>query len=306
MIMTDLAPVLCYDSFQSSSAIFSNNIRSIVNANDVDRAMPTLLTEQEIIDAVSYVNKAAVDEDLALVVTYSKNMQFLAVNTDVSAREICEQYEGYSSYISLGDTERLLRFIRTNMPLMEPKTSDDPLLQGRSAVAFMASNCVEAARRGGLPVMRSFAITQHYMRLANETSNEELVHYLILPMMLELTKAVREDGEARTHPLSHQAINYVRANLTAQLDGESVASALGVSRKTLCTRFKSDTGETFAAYVRRVRVERARRLLDTTDYDIAQIAYRTGFSSQSQLQTAFKSATGLTPREWRTREIREI
>ena len=277
-----------------------------MEANEAQQTMPTLLTEQEIIDAVDYVNKSRVDDDMAMIVTYSKNMQFLAVNTDVSAREISEQYEGFASYISLGDTEGLLHFMRTDMPLMEPKTSDDPLLQGRSAVAFLASICIEAARKGGLPAIRSFAITQHYISLANETSNEELAHYLVLPMMLELTKAVREDGEARMHPLSHQAMNYVRTNLSHQLDGETVARVLGVSRKTLCTRFKNETGETFAAYVRRVRVERARRLLDTTDYDIAQIAYRTGFSSQSHLQTAFKSMTGLTPREWRMREIHEI
>lgn len=271
-----------------------------------DEAMSTLLTEQEIVDAISYINKGSTEDDLAMIVTYSKSMQFIAVNTDVSAREIAEQYEGFTSYIALGDTEGLLSFIRTNLPLMEPKTSDDPLLQGRSAVAFLASYCIEAARRGGLPAVRSFAITQHYMKLANETSNEEVVHYLVLPMILELTKAVREDGEARTHPLSHQAMNYVRSHLSQQIDGESVAGALGVSRKTLCTRFKNETGETFASYVRKLRIERARRLLDTTDYDIAQIAYQTGFSSQSHLQTAFKSATGLTPREWRMREIREI
>ena len=271
-----------------------------------DQTMPTLLTEQEIIDAISYVNKGNAEDDLAQIVTYSKNMQFIAVNTDVSAREISEQYEGFAAYIALGDTEGLLRFIRTDLPLMEPKTSDDPLLQGRSAVAFLASSCIEAARKGGLPAVRSYAITQHYMNLANETSNEEVAHYLVLPMMLELTKAVRKEGEARMHPISHQAMDYVRSHLTEQLDGESVANALGVSRKTLCTRFKNETGETFAAYVRRVRVERARRLLDTTEYDIAQIAYRTGFSSQSHLQTAFKHATGFTPREWRMREIREI
>ena len=271
-----------------------------------DQTMPTLLTEQEIIDAISYVNKGNAEDDLAQIVTYSKNMQFIAVNTDVSAREISEQDEGFAAYIALGDTEGLLRFIRTDLPLMEPKTSDDPLLQGRSAVAFLASSCIEAARKGGLPAVRSYAITQHYMNLANETSNEEVAHYLVLPMMLELTKAVRKEGEARMHPISHQAMDYVRSHLTEQLDGESVANALGVSRKTLCTRFKNETGETFAAYVRRLRVERARRLLDTTDYEIAQIAYRTGFSSQSHLQTAFKSATGLTPREWRMREIREI
>ena len=280
--------------------------RGAMSAADLDSAMPTLLTEQEIIDAIGYVNKSHAEDSMAMIVTYSKNMQFIAVNTDVSAREISEQYEGFASYISLGDTDGLLRFIRTDMPLMEPKTSDDPLLQGRSAVAFLGSLCIEAARKGGLPAIRSYSITQHYMNLANETSNEEVAHYLVLPMMLELTKAVREEGEARMHPLSHQAMDYVRSHLSSQLDGESVADKLGVSRKTLCTRFKNETGETFAAYVRRLRVERARRLLDTTDYDIGQIAYRTGFSSQSHLQTAFKHATGFTPREWRMREIREI
>ena len=55
-----------------------------------------------------------------------------------------------------------------------------------------------------------------------------------------------------------------------------------------------------------LRVERARRLLDTTDYEISQIAYQTGFSSQSHFQNVFKHMTGETPREWRTREIHEI
>ena len=266
----------------------------------------TLLTEQEIMDAISFVNEGAKEDNLSQIVRYSKRMYFVAVNTDVSSREIAEQYEGFASYISQGDSDGLIHFIRTDMPLMEMRVSDDPLLQGRSAVAFMGHGCVQAARNGGLPVGRCFEIVQNYQRLANDTSNEELVHYLMLPMMLELTKAVCLEGRAYTHPISHHAMTYVRSHLNEPLDGDSVAEACGVSRKTLCTRFKVETGETFAAYVRRVRVERARRLLDTTDYDIAQIAYRTGFSSQSHLQTAFKHMTGLTPREWRMREIREI
>jgi transcriptional regulator GlxA family with amidase domain len=155
-------------------------------------------------------------------------------------------------------------------------------------------------------VARCYAITQDYIKLANESVNEELVHYLMLPMMLELTKAVGTEALAYTHPLSHHAMTYVRSHLSEQLDGDSVAEACGVSRKTLCTRFKQETGETFASYVRRLRVERARRLLDTTDYDISQIAYQTGFSSQSHFQNVFKQIAGYTPREWRMREINEI
>jgi AraC-like DNA-binding protein len=266
----------------------------------------TLLTEQEIIDAISFVNQGAKEDNLSQIVRYSKRMYFVAVNTDVSSREIAEQYEGFGSYISQGDTDGLVRFIRADMPLMELRISENPLLQGRAAVAFLANSCALAARSGGLPVNRCFEITQNYLRLANDTSNEELVHYLMLPMMLELTKAVSIEGLAYTHPLSHHAMTYVQSHLTEPLDGDSVAEACGVSRKTLCTRFKVETGETFAAYVRRVRIERARRLLDTSEFEISRIAYQTGFSSQSHFQTAFKEATGFTPREWRLREVRNI
>lgn len=274
--------------------------------SEQDEPMSSLLTVQEIVDAIKYVNEGGQEEDLAQIVTYSKRMYFIAVNTHVSSREIAEQYEGFSSFISMGDAEGLLSFMRTNMPLMEIRTSDDPLLQGRTAVSFLASVCSQAARNGGLPVARSFAITQDYVKLANESQNEELVHYLMLPMMLELTKAVATEAQAYAHPLSHHAMTYVRSHLAETLDGDSVAEACGVSRKTLCTRFKQETGETFATYVRRLRIERARRLLDTTDMEISQIAYHTGFSSQSHLQTVFKQLTGYTPREWRLRELYEI
>ena len=268
--------------------------------------MSSLLTEQEIIDAIRYVNEGGDQDVLAQIVTYSKRMVFIAVNTHVSSREIAEQYEGFGSFISMGDSDGLLKFIRTNMPLMEIRTSEDPLLQGRTAVAFLACSCAQAARNGGLPVARCYEITQDYVRLANESNNEELVHYLMLPMMLELTKAVGTEARAYTHPISHHAMTYVRSHLAEPLDGDSVAEACGVSRKTLCTRFKQETGETFASYVRRLRVERAKRLLDTTEFEVSQIAYQTGFSSQSHMQTVFKQATGYTPREWRLREIHEI
>ena len=79
----------------------------------------TLLTTQEIMDAITYVNEGGKEDDLAKIVTYSKRMYFIAVNTHITSREIAEQYEGFGSFISMGDVDGLLRFIRTNMPLME-------------------------------------------------------------------------------------------------------------------------------------------------------------------------------------------
>ena len=112
------------------------------------------------------------------------------------------------------------------------------------------------------------------------------------------------DGIPRARIRRDNALNYPEERHLFSIS--EFSRACGVSRKTLCTRFKQETGETFASYVRRLRVERAKRLLDTTEFDVSQIAYQTGFSSQSHMQTVFKQATGLTPREWRLREIHEI
>lgn len=109
---------------------------------------------------------------------------------------------------------------------------------------------------------------------------------------------------APAYLLTQRALDYVHNHLSSPLDGATVAAALGVSRKTLCKHFKNDTGETFARFVMRKRIDCACHLLETSDLIIAQIAYQTGFSSQSHLNTAFKRTIGITPREWRLRAQR--
>ncbi len=48
-------------------------------------------------------------------------------------------------------------------------------------------------------------------------------------------------------------------------------------------------------YVIQQRVERAKSMLSKTDLTIADIAFQTGFSSQSHLTQQFKRITGMTP-----------
>lgn len=59
--------------------------------------------------------------------------------------------------------------------------------------------------------------------------------------------------------------------------------------------FRSETGETPAAYLARRRVERAVELIRTTDLSFAEVAYQTGFSSQSHMNRRIKAVLGVTP-----------
>jgi AraC-like DNA-binding protein len=51
----------------------------------------------------------------------------------------------------------------------------------------------------------------------------------------------------------------------------------------------------FGDYVRKLRVEKAMQLMQTTTYPLTEIAYLTGFSDQSHFNRIFKKQTGETP-----------
>ena len=66
--------------------------------------------------------------------------------------------------------------------------------------------------------------------------------------------------------------------------------------------FKAQVGEPPAQYVQRRRTERAVAMLKETDLALSEIAFRTGFSSQSHMNRRVKQMTGLTPRQVRKGE----
>jgi AraC-like DNA-binding protein len=93
-------------------------------------------------------------------------------------------------------------------------------------------------------------------------------------------------------PLVAAALREVRDPAVAALKVEALAARLGVSRKTLDARFAGVVGRTPAAEVRRLQVERARRLLLTTDLPMGAVAEAAGFSSAQQLSESFRRETG--------------
>jgi AraC-like DNA-binding protein len=79
----------------------------------------------------------------------------------------------------------------------------------------------------------------------------------------------------------------------------SMAEVAHLSRAGFARRFAELVGETPAAYVSRLRVERAGDLLLTTDGTVAAVAADVGFGSEFSFADAFKRQHGTTPGRWR-------
>lgn len=90
-------------------------------------------------------------------------------------------------------------------------------------------------------------------------------------------------------------VELIETDMGAQLRLSELAGAAGLSPFHFSRAFKQTTGSTPAAYVMRRRVERAVNLIGSSSLGLAEIAHRTGFSSQSHMTRAVKGQTGHTP-----------
>jgi AraC family transcriptional regulator len=100
-----------------------------------------------------------------------------------------------------------------------------------------------------------------------------------------------------------KAIGLIDHHLTVEEEGRvalrSVAKDVGMSYFHFSRAFKRSMGMTPTNYIAERRIERAKKLMQETDLPIAQIALRSGFSSQSHFTTSFRRLAGVTPRCFR-------
>ena len=87
---------------------------------------------------------------------------------------------------------------------------------------------------------------------------------------------------------------------------EQIAERMGYSRKHISKIFTEQTGETPTAYRNRKRIELAQSMLQYEQYSVSTIAEQLGYYDESAFSRAFKSAIGISPREYRIRFGEEV
>jgi len=101
-------------------------------------------------------------------------------------------------------------------------------------------------------------------------------------------------------PTIRSAIEWIRQQApVGETRLSEAARVCGVSASHLSRRFHQSTGMTFNEYATRVRLEKAIRLLESTDTPVTTVAYESGFQSVSQFHRAFKAAFGRRPLTYR-------
>ena len=100
------------------------------------------------------------------------------------------------------------------------------------------------------------------------------------------------------HPLQ-PTIVWMEDNALADLDLQAIANHASVSVRTLNRQFREHFGTTPMELLARVRVDRARRLLESTGLTIDRVAEQSGFGSYASLRFHFQRTVGVSPQRYR-------
>jgi len=142
--------------------------------------------------------------------------------------------------------------------------------------------------------------------------NFEILHARI-SNLLELNKSLKDtyskqiymvaEQPAETESSDVKLLNLLMAFMELRLSDpnlsvEELSKHAGMSRGSLYYKLIELTGLTPIEYMRSVKLEKAAALLQTTDYNVAQIAYMTGFGTPSYFSRMFKGKFGVLPSEY--------
>jgi transcriptional regulator GlxA family with amidase domain len=168
-----------------------------------------------------------------------------------------------------------------------------------------------------------FVIDRDRMTCAGGTSVVHLAAHLIeksigrasavkaLRMMIEqgpLPSHTPQPAAVVSHRSSdsvvHKAMLILERQLHCTLPIDELCSSLHIGRRQLERRFQSDIGLSPAEYRKKLRLERARWLLENSDLDVTSVGFECGFQCATHFARQVKKEFGVSPRELRAAERR--
>lgn len=102
-----------------------------------------------------------------------------------------------------------------------------------------------------------------------------------------------------------KAQTYIERNLHEKISVEQLSARFAVGRRNFDRRFIKATGNTPIEYLQRVKIESAKKALETSRKTINEVMYEVGYSDVKAFREVFRKITGLSPVEYKGKYNKE-
>ncbi|MBS1492385.1 MAG: helix-turn-helix domain-containing protein [Bacteroidetes bacterium] len=98
-----------------------------------------------------------------------------------------------------------------------------------------------------------------------------------------------------------KAQDYIEGNFREKITIDELAHEVALSRRSLERRFKHATSNTVTEYIQRVKIEAAKKSLESTNENVNEVMYNVGYADPKAFRSIFKRITGLSPVAYRNK-----
>jgi AraC family transcriptional regulator len=122
---------------------------------------------------------------------------------------------------------------------------------------------------------------------------------IIMELSVLLIRNSRREGQGTAPGWLERLVRDVQDRYRDDITLNELAAEARVHPVHVSRAFRKHYGETLGAYVRRLRIREARRLLESTSRPIRDVAVEVGYHDESHFARAFKDGVGATPGHYR-------
>lgn len=98
-----------------------------------------------------------------------------------------------------------------------------------------------------------------------------------------------------------KAQEYIELNFKDKITVDELCDLFGIGRRTFERRFKKATNNTIVEYIQRVKIEAAKKELESGRKTINEVMYDTGYTDTKAFRDVFKKIAGLSPIDYRNK-----
>ena len=146
--------------------------------------------------------------------------------------------------------------------------------------------------------------------LGADTIVHGLLDVIFTYLLREMVSQLGASGASWSHAVAdaqvRKAVSLMHKDCARQWSLEGLASSAGLSRTGLAERFRTAMGDTPLSYLRKLRMQRAMKILSETDKTLVQIAMEVGYHDAFSFSKVFKRTVGVAPREFRRKDLKEM
>jgi len=99
---------------------------------------------------------------------------------------------------------------------------------------------------------------------------------------------------------------HIEKNYQEKLNVDALAQMVHLNARSFLRRFKKATSNTPLEYIQRVKIEAAKKKLESTAKTIFEVMYDIGYNDEKAFRTTFRKYSGLSPKEYQRKYNREM